>query len=102
MPWQFWDPHKVVALVSVDLPYAFGVRTYNMAMLFGGIVVSGYFALGTAAYFFMERKAIKSVGFVRMFIKIQLYLIMIGIVIKIALRLGFNIKYIWVTPWFNI
>ena len=102
MPWQYWDPHKVVAFVSVDLPYAFGVRTYNMAMLFGGVVVGGYFAIGTAAYFFLERKAIKSVGFLRMFIKVQLYLIMVGIVIKIVLRLGFNIKYIMVTPWFNI
>ena len=73
-----------------------------MAMLFGGVVVGGYFAVGTAAYFFVERKAIKAVGFLRMFIKIQLYLIMIGIVIKIVLRLAFNIKYIMVTPWFNI
>ena len=102
MPWQYWDPHRVLALVNVDLPYALGVRTYNMAMLVGGMIVSGYFALGTAAYFFMERKAIKSVGFLRMFIKIQLYLIMLGMVIKIVLRIGFNIKYIWVTPWINI
>ena len=102
MPWQYWDPHKVVALVNVDLPYALGVRTYNMAMLVGGGILSAYFALGTAVYFFMERKAIKNVGFLRMFIKIQLYLIMVGIVVKIVLRLGFNIKYILVTPWFNI
>jgi len=102
MPWQFWDPHKVVALVNVDLPYAFGVRDYWMASFFGGFVVLGYFAVGTAIYFFMERKAIKNVGFVRMFLKIQLVLIMIGIVIKIVLRLGFNIKYLWVTPWFNV
>ena len=102
MPWQYWDPHRVLALVNVDLPYALGVRTYNMAMLVGGMIVSGYFALGTAAYFFMERKAIKSVGFLRMFIKIQLYLIMLGMVIKIVLRIGFNIKYILVTPWINI
>ena len=102
MPWQYWDPHKVVALVNVDLPYALGVRTYNMAAFVGGAIVSGYFALGTAAYFFMERKAIKSVGFLRMFIKVQLYLIMIGMVIKIVLRIGFNIKYIMVTPWINI
>jgi len=101
MPWQYWDPHKVVALVNVDLPYALGVRTYNMAMLVGGGILSAYFALGTAVYFFMERKAIKNVGFLRMFIKIQLYLIMIGIVIKIVLRIGFNIKYILVTPWIN-
>jgi len=102
MPWQYWDPHKVVALTSVDLPYAFGVRDYWMASLFGGIVVLGYFAAGTAAYMFLERKAIKSVGIVRMLIKVNLYLIMIGIVVKIVLRLGFNIKYIWVTPWFNV
>jgi len=102
MPWQYWDPHKVVALVNVDLPYALGVRTYNMAAFVGGAIVSGYFALGTAAYFFMERKAIKTVGFLRMFIKVQLYLIMIGMVIKIVLRIGFNIKYIMVTPWINI
>ncbi len=102
MPWQYWDPHKVVALTSVDLPYAFGVRDYWMACLFGGVVVLGYFAVGTAAYMFLERKAIKSVGIVRMLIKVNLYLIMIGIVVKIVLRLGFNIKYIWVTPWFNV
>jgi hypothetical protein len=102
MPWQYWDPHKVVALTSVDLPYAFGVRDYWMASLFGGVVVLGYFAAGTAAYMFLERKAIKSVGIVRMLIKVNLYLIMIGIVVKIVLRLGFNIKYIWVTPWFNV
>jgi len=42
------------------------------------------------------------VGFLRMFLKINLFLIMMGIVIKITLRLAFNIKYIWVTPWFNI
>ncbi len=102
MPWQYWDPHKVVALTSVDLPYAFGVRSYWMASLFGGIVVLGYFAVGTAAYMFMERKAIKNVGITRMLIKVNLYLIMVGIVVKIVLRLGFNIKYIWVTPWFNV
>ncbi len=102
MPWQYWDPHKVVALVNVDLPYAFGVRSYWMAFFFGGAVVGGYFGIGTAVYFFMERKALKNVGFVRMFLKIQLLLIMAGMVIKIVLRLGFNIKYIWVTPYFNI
>ena len=102
MPWQYWDPHKVVALVNVDLPYALGVRTYNMAAIVGGAIVGGYFAIGTGVYFFLERKAIKTVGFLRMFIKIQLILIMLGMVIKIVLRIGFNIKYIMVTPWINI
>ena len=92
----------MVALVSVDLPYAFGIRSYDMANLFGAVIVLGYFAVGTAVYMFMERKAIKNVGITRMLLKINLVLIMIGIVVKIVLRLAFNIKYIWVTPWFNV
>lgn len=102
MPWEYWDPHKVMALTNVDLSYAFGVRDYWMAFAFGGAVVLGYFAVGSAVYMFMERKAIKSVGILRMLIKINLMLIMMGIVIKIVLRLAFNIKYVWVTPYFNI
>lgn len=102
MPWQFWDPHKVVALVNVDLPYALGVRDYTTAAWTGLAIVGAYFFIGTAIYFFMERKALKNVGFMRMFLKIQLLLIMMGMVIKIVLRLGFNIKYIMVTPWINI
>lgn len=102
MPWQYWDPHKVVALVNVDLPYAFGFRDYWYSALFGGAVVLGYFGLGTAGYMFLERKAIKSVGILRMLLKVNLMLIMLGIVIKIVLRLAFNIKYVLVTPWFNI
>ena len=27
-PWQRWDPHKVVALTNVDLPYLVGFRDY--------------------------------------------------------------------------
>jgi len=27
---------------------------------------------------------------------------MMSLPLKIILRLAFNIKYIWVTPWFNI
>jgi hypothetical protein len=58
MPWQYWDPHKVVALVSVDLPYAFGFRDYTWSAIFGGGVLLAYFGIGTGAYFFLERKAL--------------------------------------------
>ena len=91
-----------MALVNVDLPYAFGFRDYTWSAIFGGGVLLAYFGIGTGVYFFMERKAIKSVGFLRMFLKIQLALIMVGIVIKIVLRIGFNIKYIMVTPWISV
>ena len=55
MPWQYWDPHKVVALVNVDLPYAFGFRDYTWSAVFGGAVLSAYFGIGTCVNLFMER-----------------------------------------------
>jgi hypothetical protein len=31
-----------------------------------------------------------------------LFLTMMSLPVKVVLRLAFNIKYVWVTPWFNI
>ncbi|MGR3179251.1 MAG: cytochrome C [Candidatus Anammoxibacter sp.] len=101
-PWQEWDPHKVVALTNVNLSEKVGIRSYVLASIFGGVVVIGYYIAGTAAYFFMWRKAIKDMGINRIGITSFLFLTMMGLVIKVFLRLLFNIKYIWVTPWFNI
>ncbi|MBI4737865.1 MAG: cytochrome C, partial [candidate division NC10 bacterium] len=32
----------------------------------------------------------------------ELFLIMMSLPLKMFLRIAFNIKYVWVTPWFNI
>jgi hypothetical protein len=29
-------------------------------------------------------------------------LTMIALPLKMAIRLGLNIKYVWITPWFNV
>jgi hypothetical protein len=29
-------------------------------------------------------------------------LTMVGLPVKMMLRLAFNIKYVWITPWFNV
>src|SRR5437773_21388 len=34
-PWQRWDPHKVVALTNIDLPYLLGFRDYKWSAVFG-------------------------------------------------------------------
>ena len=102
MPWQYWDPHKVVALVNVDLPYAFGFRDYTWSAIFGGAVLMAYFGIGTGVYFFMERKLSLIHISEPTRPEIQLALIMVGMVIKIVLRIGFNIKYIMVTPWISV
>ncbi|HJN02219.1 MAG: cytochrome C [Nitrospinota bacterium] len=101
-PWQYWDPHKVVALVNVDLSEKFGIRSYLLASIFGGLVVVGYYVVGTAAFFFLWRNSFKEMGFNRIGVTSFLFLTMMALVIKVFLRLLFNIKYVWVTPWFNI
>jgi len=106
-PWQEWDPHVVSAEINVDLSQFFGVDSLSpIGFLIGGLVTFGYFALGIALpYKYFERRGSKFVvelETVRYLIVVGLLLIMIGLPIKIFLRWVFQIKYIWVTPWFNI
>ncbi len=106
-PWDRWDPHKVVSLTNVDLPYLLGFRDYLWQSVVGGVFVFGYFIVALWAFYrwviwvkgkeFMVRW-----GPVRFLITAMLLIIMIGLPVKMFLRLAFNVKYIWVTPWFNV
>jgi len=106
-PWEAWDTHRVVAMSNVDLPYILGFREYWAQAVVGLTVVVLYFSVGTAAMYawvvhkkgaeFMQRW-----GAVRFGLTSFLFLNMLGIVIKMVLRLGFNVKYLMVTPWINI
>ncbi len=106
-PWDVWDPHKVVALTNVDLPYLLGFRDYRVQAAVGTILVGGYFILGTLA-FYLWVLAVKGKDFmrrwgpVRFSITAVLVIIMMGLPVKMFLRLAFNVKYVLVTPWFNI
>jgi len=106
-PWQRWDPHKVVALTNVDLPYYFGFRHYWAAATFGAFAIAAYFVVVIAGFYwwvlrvkgrdFMERW-----GMVRFTITAVLLALMLSLPAKMLLRLVFNVKYILVTPWLNI
>ena len=109
-PWQEWDTHRVVALTNVDLSEVFGIHTrkadYSLnpaAIAFGSAVILGYYSL-IGAYWFKKRNSdlMKKLGFMRYNIVAFLFLTMAALPIKMILRIGFNIKYILVTPWFNI
>ena len=103
-PWQYWDPHKVVPLINVNLSYKFGIRSDFWAFLFGAAVVGGYYLLG-AIYYLLRRgknETIRKLGILRYSIVAFLFLTMMALPIKMFLRIVFNIKYVWVTPWFNI
>ena len=105
LPWEEWDVHKVVGITNVDLPYAFGLRSYFWSFLFGGAVVCGYYFLGVLFYLYLRKKEpefVKKFGKLRYTIVASLFLTMMALPIKMILRIAFNIKYVWVTPWFNI
>jgi hypothetical protein len=61
-----------------------------------------YFGLGMLIPAVAFWKFAKQLGFIRYNITMCLFLLMMGVLVKIALRLMFNIKYILQTPWFNI
>jgi hypothetical protein len=106
-PWQHWDPHKVVALTNVDLPYLLGFRDYFWSAVCGAAVVLGYFVVSIAAFYLWVLR-VKGIEFLRQWgpvrssITAVLFVTMLSLPAKMFLRLAFNVKYILVTPWFNI
>ncbi len=102
-PWDVWDPHKVVAMTNIDLHQYFGIRSSLGAFLFGGFIVTAYFSVGVLYYFWKkESEFVKKLGAARFGITAFLFLSMMSLPIKMLLRWTLNIKYVWVTPWFNI
>lgn len=98
-----WDPHKVVAMTNVDLHQYFGIRSSLGAFLFGGFIVTAYFGLAVLYYFWKkESEFVKKLGVARYGLTAFLFLSMMSLPIKMLLRWTLNIKYVWVTPWFNI
>ncbi|NUN24317.1 MAG: cytochrome C [Candidatus Jettenia caeni] len=106
-PWQEWDPHRIVAETNYDLTSFIGIDSKSLlGFIIGGAVVIGYFFMGiTIPYRLMKAKesvALEKLGIIKYSIVAFLFLSMVALPIKVFLRLVFHVKYIWVTPWFNI
>jgi hypothetical protein len=105
-PGQTWDHNRLIYEVNRDLPDLFGIASNLGKGIFGAIVVGGYFALGGFAVFSYFRRYMAK-DFSRMsllqFSIMQVFLlIMVALPLKMLLRLLWHIKYVWITPWFNI
>jgi hypothetical protein len=74
--------------------------------IFGAIVVGGYFAAGGLLVNGLFRrynpKDYKRMSLLQYSILMTFFLIMVALPIKMLIRLLFHIKYVWITPWFNI
>ena len=100
MPWQHWDPHKVVPLTNVDLPYLLGIRSQVGGMLFGLACVGGWLVGVPLAVWRWKRGTplLRELGPVRYGIVAALAMMMAGVLVKIVLRLALNVKYVLVIP----
>ncbi len=104
-PWQEWSIHKVVAEVNYNLTQFFGIDSKSfVGAAIGGLVIFTYYLLFMGIPYLILRKGptFATLGIVRYLIVSFLFASMIALPIKIILRLTIHMKYVFVTPWFNI
>ncbi|HXA06691.1 MAG TPA: hypothetical protein VNY30_17720 [Bryobacteraceae bacterium] len=107
-PGMTWDHNRLEFAVNRDLPDIFGIKGRVMKIIFGAIVVGLYAVVaGIGIHKLMNwtpfaRKIFKRMSLLQI-VTMQVFLIiMLSLPIKIIARLLFRIKYVWVTPWFNV
>ncbi len=89
---------------------AIGLPSLNQVELIGGGLITAYYALGVVFWRWRRKtsETLQRLGPARYAIVAFLFLTMVALPIKIVLRVVppfvglFPIKYVWVTPWFNI
>jgi hypothetical protein len=120
-PFEFWDPHKVLALNNVDLSQMFWVGLLQMkapkaptdastALQIGYIllrespgiilVLLYFIALPPLMAVTIFRKYFLKMGFVRYMLMANLFLFMASLPVKMVLRWTLNLKYIISIPEF--
>ncbi len=110
-PWEYWDTHRVVALTNVDFTeFFFNIPTRlvddslnPLAMIVGSLTIIFWFGIGAVFYLWKrDSEYIKKMGPIGYSLTAFLFLTMMAVPVKVLLRLLFNIKYILVTPYFNV
>jgi hypothetical protein len=105
-PGQTWDHNRLVYAVNRDLPDIFGITSNLGKGVFGALVVGAYFVIfGFLFHTFFKRVNLKNyrrMSFLQYNVLMVFMLLMLSLPLKMLVRLLFNIKYVWVTPWFNI
>jgi hypothetical protein len=107
-PGQTWDHNKLVFEINRDLHEIFGITDRLAAGIFGFVVVAlfvvaaayGIHKLLTATEF--NRKILGRMSATQYLVLQMLLIVMLSLPVKIIARLVFRIKYVWVTPWFNV
>src|SRR5437773_1859057 len=107
-PGTTWDHNRLEFTVNRDLPDVFGLKGRVAKIIFGAIVMGLYSVAGAIGIHKLlnltpfARKIYKRMSLVQVVV-MQVFLIsMLALPLKMVARLVFRIKYVWVTPWFNV
>jgi hypothetical protein len=104
-PWETWDAAAVIDRPTRNWPALFGVTSEGASAAFGAATLAAYFGvgLGLACCRRARRSALyQRLGPVRACMIAFLALAMLGLPIKIALRLLLDVKYVLASPWINV
>jgi hypothetical protein len=105
LPGEYWDVHKVVPLVNVNLYELLNIdpKTFWLFREMPALVLLGvYFGVIPYVVAKIYKKFYEDLGLVRYSVTMILLLLLMSLPIKMILRMTLNLKYILVTPWFNI
>jgi hypothetical protein len=90
-PWESWEIHK-----------EFPAAAWNIPSTIGFLLIILYLGAGFVIPVIKKKEFYLRLGFINYCIVMSFILAAVSVVLKIVLRLVFNIKYILQTPWFNI
>ncbi len=107
-PGERWDHNRLVFEVNQDLHEIFGITGTVPAMIFGFAVLALFVvACGLLVHKLMtlnefNRKILDRMSLTQYIMMQVLLITMLSLPAKMIARLLFRIKYVLVTPWFNI
>jgi hypothetical protein len=107
-PTQTWDHNRLVFEVNRDLHQIIGIQNRTVASFFGAAVVGLYFVVAGYVMHWIcmstefTRRIYKRMTLLQVITLHTLMILMFSLPVKMLARLLFRIKYVWVTPWFNI
>jgi len=90
-PWESWTVEKPLRDPTWSFPLSWGIA-----------LLAAYGASGLVLPALLWPDFLRRLGRVRYLLVMSLLLLMGGVVLKMALRLAVNVKYILVTPWLNL
>ena len=105
-PGMTWDAHRQVHEVNQHLHELVGLTSQPAIGIFGALVTLGGITVAMGFVDYLMRKRMPATflrqNLIQHLITVHLVVLMAAVPLKIVLKLVFNIKYVWVTPWFNV